>query len=561
MDLSIVPKAYAYIRFSRAIQATGDSENRQLTALELFETSTGTKIVEVVYDKGKSAFRGDNVRSGNFKEMLDRMQSGAIRRGDFLVVESIDRITRQRVLDGVELLQGILKKGINIYTTVDKKTYSYNDPTRDFENLLMISLIAKRANEESETKSDRLLSAWKARKAKAENGEVIIKKGKSIPYGLRVENNKFVIHKEEQEEIRRLFELLLQFGINTAITKINETSLKKWNNGTLNKIIKHKTVIGCMATHRIEYTADGKSKKILTGFIENYYPNLIEPSLFYKAVDVMSNRKQKNWSGRRTEQDFNIFKHCIFCAECGGKLYYDHRGSRYKGKIYPFFKCDNARVQKHVCTADNIRFEYVLGSLLESIRMINRIATEFKRDFKGISTQARFINPKINSLLKADTENNNLVLEEKQKQLISRRTKLDNMNAQMVEADYNVPTKFIQEISNTEKEIEALNKEILLIHNASSDEDTININDTKTVIDLFMTDDGRAKLNYFFKANDIIFLVRHSKITRQTGFSMRRKSDNLDERICDNVTKFPLKNILEEYEIGDLQTMFDLTVH
>lgn len=376
-------KAYAYIRFSRAIQATGDSENRQLTALELFETTTGTKIVEVVYDKGKSAFRGDNARSGNFKEMLDRMGSGAIRAGDYLVVESIDRITRQRVLDGVELLQGILKKGINIYTTVDQKTYSYNDPSRDFENLLMISLIAKRSNEESETKSGRLLSAWKARKTKAENGEVIIKKGKSIPYGLRVENNKFVIQKEEQEEIQRLFELLLQFGINTAIIKINETSLKKWNNGTLNKIIRNKTVIGCMATHRVEYTADGKSKKILTGFIENYYPNLIEPSLFYKAVDVMSNRKQKNWSGRRTEQDFNIFKHCIFCAECGGKLYYDHRGSRYKGKIYPFFKCDNARVQKHICTADNIRFEYVLGSLLESIRMINRIATEFKRDFKG----------------------------------------------------------------------------------------------------------------------------------------------------------------------------------
>ncbi|WP_454825244.1 recombinase family protein [Pseudomonas veronii] len=552
-------KAYAYVRYSRAIQATGDSENRQLTALELFETTTGTKIVEIVYDKGKSAFRGDNARSGNFKEMLDRMQSGAIRAGDYLVVESIDRITRQRVLDGVELLQGILKKGINIYTTVDKKTYSYNDPSRDFENLLMISLIAKRSNEESETKSGRLLSAWKARKARAENGEVIIKKGKSIPYGLRVEDGKLVIHKEEQEEIKTLFELLLKFGINTAIAKINETSLKKWNNGTLSKIIKHKTVIGCMATHRIEYTADGKSKKILTGFIENYYPNLIEPSLFYKAVDVLKSRKQKNWSGRRTEQDFNIFKHCIFCEKCGGKMYYDHRGSRYKGKIYPFFKCDNARVQKHICTADNIRFEYVLGSLLESIKIINRVATEITRDFKGISTQARYLNPKINSLLKIDTESNNLILEDKQKQLISRRTKLDNMNVKMVEADYNVPTKFIQEIAKTEKEIEALNKEILLIHNTFTD-DAVNINDTKTVIDLFCTDEGRAQLNSFFKSNDIVFYVSHSKSTRNTVFRMYRKNSNMDERITAITKVFPLKNILEEFDLVDLQTMFDLTI-
>ncbi|MCF4982477.1 hypothetical protein GIW61_29455, partial [Pseudomonas gessardii] len=80
----------------------------------------------------------------------------------------------------------------------------------------------------------------------------------------------------------------------------------------------------------------------------------------------------------------------------------------------------------------------MLGSLLESIKIINRVATEITRDFKGISTQARYLNPKINSLLKIDTESNNLILEDKQKQLISRRTKLDNMNVKMVEADYNV---------------------------------------------------------------------------------------------------------------------------
>ena len=552
-------KAYAYVRYSRAIQATGDSEHRQLTALELFETTTETKIVEVVYDKGKSAFRGDNARSGNFKEMLDRMGSGAIRAGDYLVVESIDRITRQRVLDGVELLQGILKKGINIYTTVDQKTYSYNDPSRDFENLLMISLIAKRANEESETKSGRLLSAWKARKAKAENGEVIIKKGKSIPYGLRVEDGKFVIHKEEQEEINTLFELLLKYGLNTAITKINETALKKWNNGTLNKIIKHKTVIGCMATHRIEYTADGKARKILTGFIENYYPNIIEPSLFYKAVDAMSNRKQKNWSGRRAEQDFNIFKHCIFCEHCGGKIYYDHRGSRYKGKIYPFFKCDNSRVQKHICTAENIRFEYIFGSLLECISLINRVAIGITKDFRGISTQARYLNPKLNALLKVSDGQHNAKLEDKQIKLVACRTKLDGMNLRMIEADYNVPTEYMRQMSSLEIEIEALKKSIALLDDTGSD--GITIEDTQTVIDLFQTDDGRAKLNSFFKSNDIVFYASHIKSTRCTVFRMQRKNSNVDERISGTTKVFPLKNILQEFGLGDLQSMFDLTIN
>lgn len=552
-----MPKAYAYVRYSRAIQATGDSENRQLTALDLFETSTGTKIVEVVYDKGKSAFRGDNARSGNFKEMLDRMHSGAIRQGDYLVVESIDRITRQRVLDGVELLQGILKKGINIYTTVDKKTYSYNDPSRDFENLLMISLIAKRANEESETKSDRLLSAWKARKTKAENGEVIIKKGKSIPYGLRVVNDKFVIHEEEQKEIKKLFELLLKFGMNTALIKINETSNKKWSNGSLNKIIKHKTVIGCMTTHRIEYTADGKAKKILTGYIENYYPNIIKPSLFYKVIDVMSNRKQKNWSGRRTEQDFNIFKHCIFCSECGGKLYYDHRGSRYKDKIYPFFKCDNARIQKHICTVDNIRFEYIFGSLLECINMANRLANDFPKGFKGISTQAIFLNSRVENLLASSDTSQDIEFEKKQNELTSCRTKLSSLNAILSEADFKLPQIMLKEISNLEVRIEKLKIELDRL-TASVEVESLEIENSQSIIDLFMTDEGRAKLNMFFKHHEISFFVSHDKSTKQTNFEMRNSKG---ERVARSIKTYPLKNILGKFGLGDLQTMFDLTVN
>ena len=76
-----------------------------------------------------------------------------------------------------------------------------------------------------------------------------------------------------------------------------------------------------------------------------------------------------------------------------------------------------------------------------------------------------------------------------------------------------------------------------------------------------MTDEGRAKLNYFFKTNDIIFLVSHKKSTRETRFSMRRKNELIDERICNNFIKFPLKDILGVFGLGDLQTMFDLTVN
>ena len=556
-----MPAAYAYIRYSRAVQQTGDSEDRQYTALELFEHTIGMAIAEVVYDRGKSAFRGDNARTGKFKEVLDRIEQGSIQKGDYLVVESIDRITRQRVLDGVELLQGILKKGINIYTTTDQKTYSYNDPSRDFENLLMISLIAKRANEESETKSNRLLSSWKKRREKAKSGEVIITKGNSIPYGLRVVNGQFTIDEDEQKEIQNLFEFLLIYGLNTAVKKINQSSKKVWHNATVTKLISSKSVIGCLATNRIEYT-NGKAKKIPTGFIENYYPNLISPALFYQVIDKMKERKAKNYNGRRTEQDFNIFKNQIFCFSCGGKLYYDHRGSRYKGKIYPYFKCNTKRLNPRECGADNIRFEYVFGLLLKSLEKLKKVADVWKiLDIdEGEAGKNNQLNVQFNGLLKrSPSVDTNTLVEQKSVELGQFRTTYENLSISIRAFSGKIPLPVMQQLSEVETKIEELTQEIEALE-ASSPSAAINIDDYKTIIDLFMTEEGRAKINTFFKENDIVFHVEHDKQSTLSQLKIARVVGDANEELIHSSAFLPKKQILKAWELTDLQDMFDLSV-
>ncbi|MGP5371191.1 recombinase family protein [Pseudomonas helleri] len=556
-----MPIAYAYIRYSRAVQQTGDSENRQCTALELFEHTTGIAIAEVVYDRGKSAFRGDNVKTGKFKDILDRIEQGSIHKGDYLVVESIDRITRQRVLDGVELLQGILKKGINIYTTTDQKTYSYNDPSRDFENLLMISLIAKRANEESETKSKRLLSSWKKRREKAENGEIIIKKGKSIPYGLRVVDGQFVIDDEEQKEIQTLFEYLLTYGINTAIKKINLISKKPWNSGTLNKIITNKTVVGCLATHRVEYE-DGKSRKISTGYIENYYPHLVSPALFYQALDKMKERKSKNYNGRRTEQDFNIFKNQIFCLSCGDKIYYDHRGSRYKGKIYPHFKCNTKRINPSKCNTDNIRFEYVFGLLLKSLEKL-KITTDVWKLLQideGEAGKNNLLNTQLGGLLRrSPSVDTNTLIKEKSAQLGQFRTTYENLTISIRAFGGKIPIPVMQQLSETETKIEEITQEIAVLE-AGNPTEAIEIDDYQTLVELFMTEEGRAKINAFFKENSIIFYAEHHRQSSLSQLRIARTNPDTEEELIHSSAFLPKKQILKAWNLTDLQDMFDLTI-
>lgn len=551
------PKAYAYIRWSTGSQQLGDSESRQLAELDMFEAASGIPIVKKYRDSGRSAFRGDNSRRGEFRLLLDSIQAGEIRPGDYIVVESIDRITRQRVLDGVELIQSILKSGVKLYTTTDQKTYSVEDPREDLKTLLTISVIAERAHEESEIKSKRISSSWVKRRKEAESGKVIIKKGNSIPYGLRVVDGSFVIHEGEQKEIKQLFELLLTHGLNTAIKIINKTSTKKWNNGTVNKIITNRTVIGYMPKRMVVYGKDGKSRKTSIGYIEDYYPKIIEPSLFYAAINAMKERKIEGYSGRRGEQDFNIFKNIIFCSKCGGKLYYDHRGSRYKDKIYPHFKCDNYRTNPDVCSADNLRFEHVLGLTLSAFQNAHKTSVDL-RDIKSISEHSAELIDSFSSIKVGDSHKD-MRHSDALRELGDAQTKMDNLTRQIKQADFNIPLLVLKELSDLESRVEHLKREVerLAVENTI---DSLDMSTQDAIMKNFMTEEGRGRLNSYFKSQQISFHAEYDKGTRVGALKIKYLKANKMYQMAEAKVCFPQKNILDSYGLPCLQEMFDLSV-
>lgn len=552
-----MPKAFAYIRWSTAAQQAGDSETRQLSELGHFESATRIPIVKKYRDDGRSAYRGDNSRQGELKTLLQDIDAGHIRPGDYLVVESIDRITRQRVIDGVQLLKDILKKGIRLYTTTDHKTYSLDDPSEDLQTLLLISVIAQRAHEESSMKSKRLLSSWEKRRGDAEEGRIIIKKGKSIPYGLRVCDGKFVIQEDEQKEIQALFEMLLLTGITTAVQKINKTSKKTWSNGTVVKMIENRTVIGYMSKHTFIHLPDGKTKKVLNGHIAKYYPELIEPSLFYSALAAMKERKKNYYNGRRAKQDFNIFKNMIFCAGCGGKLYYNHRGSRYKDMIYPSFRCDTNRLNPALCSADNVRFEHVFGLFLTALRNAEKAAGEFST-LPGLSAEPiRFLRA-LAPLNQVSVDPAKLV--QKQSELAEYESKLDNLTRSLEAFDFAIPQAITKKLSELEQRIDKLQREIASLSVEIQLAD-IDLESRESIVSLFKDEEGRQKLNSFFKSQAITFHVVYSKAGRLGEMNITSGTDTEPKRVASARVKFPQKEILKGYGLPSLQEMFGLTVN
>jgi DNA invertase Pin-like site-specific DNA recombinase len=92
------PKAYSYTRFSKPEQAKGDSSTRQALAAEQWAKERNVELdTELTFrDEGISAFDGLNVERGALGAFLKAVQTGEVPNGSWLLVESLDRISRQK---------------------------------------------------------------------------------------------------------------------------------------------------------------------------------------------------------------------------------------------------------------------------------------------------------------------------------------------------------------------------------------------------------------------------------------------------------------------------------
>jgi DNA invertase Pin-like site-specific DNA recombinase len=87
--------AFSYIRFSSPEQAKGDSFRRQSVAAAEWAKHNGYTIVQSLENLGISAFRGQNQHMGDFGEFLAAAESGRLPEDSVLIVESLDRLSRQ----------------------------------------------------------------------------------------------------------------------------------------------------------------------------------------------------------------------------------------------------------------------------------------------------------------------------------------------------------------------------------------------------------------------------------------------------------------------------------
>jgi DNA invertase Pin-like site-specific DNA recombinase len=89
--------AISYKRFSSLAQAKGRSEGRQDDETAAYCSRRGYKIIDTFVDRGISVHTGEDSVRRYLKAILDMTVAGKIKPGTHLVVESLDRISRQEI--------------------------------------------------------------------------------------------------------------------------------------------------------------------------------------------------------------------------------------------------------------------------------------------------------------------------------------------------------------------------------------------------------------------------------------------------------------------------------
>ncbi|ENV3680321.1 recombinase family protein [Vibrio alginolyticus] len=366
--------AYSYIRFSSLEQAKGDSFRRQTALAKDYCDKHGLKLADLTLrDLGKSAYHGTHFKDGALGEFINAVKEGTIPAGSYLLVESMDRLSREKISIALGRFMELLGLGISIVTLQDNRTYTTQSLDR-IEDLMLSLVFMMRAHEESATKSKRLREAHKEKRKQAR--ENLKPTGYNTPHWIELTESGYELIPDRVELLRRIFQMTIDgLGAIAIHKQLNQEAIKPWGRSKtgwhttyIKKILRARTVLGEYQPFKTE-----NGKRVKDGEpIQGYYPEAIDVDTFKRANLAIESRQGKT-SGTRKNVINNLFTGLVVCKNCGATMHYLNKGSGSKGGQY--LVCSRARQGAHhdgiFCKYASMRYPIVEEAILTIAATLN----------------------------------------------------------------------------------------------------------------------------------------------------------------------------------------------
>lgn len=258
-------------------------------------------------DLGVSAFHGRNAREGALRAFLDAVELGLVPRGSHLLIESLDRLSRDRVLAAQSLFLRIVEAGVTIVTLIDGRSYSAESLNRSPMDLIVSLVCMMRANEESATKSARIRAAWVTKRAQLATRPATGR----CPGWLRLDRatNRFVERGREADVIRRIYaEAAAGLGQYSIARKLNAEGVptfsqgnqrgKAWGPKYIRSLLTSPAVRGTYIPCITERNEQGRLLLRPQPPIEGYYPAVVDPATC-EVVEQAQDARRRAFPGAR----------------------------------------------------------------------------------------------------------------------------------------------------------------------------------------------------------------------------------------------------------------------
>jgi DNA invertase Pin-like site-specific DNA recombinase len=444
----LAPRAYSYLRFSTPDQAKGDSLRRQTAMADEYAQRHGLTLdTELnLRDLGVSAFRGDNAAVGALGAFLQAIKDELVPAGSLLLVEALDRISRQTARKAVRILEDVVESGVTVVTLNDGKHYTA--ASLDGTDFLMAILLFMRGSDESATKARRLKASWEGKRLRAAKGEI---QTGSVPAWIKVTGSAAKEHRnatlslipERADLVRRMFEMFLAGEGKHAIAEaFNAERIGTWGTSELwhstyiFKILSSPTVTGRLVPH-IESHVAGKRIRTPQETIEDYYPRVIDDETFQRAQTLAASRR----GTVRSRSIASITAGIAKCPKCGSTMTRVMKGKRGGA---PKLVCARAKA--------GAGCKYHLVKLLDIERAFTRNAAQLHRppitenslasDIDAADEELYQLGKQIEAIVDAIERKPSLALsqrlEERETQAVAVKTVLEQLRARAADSESRV---------------------------------------------------------------------------------------------------------------------------
>lgn len=309
---------FSYVRWSSKQQTAGDSFLRQTETARRVASEHGWRLIDLPPDGGLSAWHGANRHKGALGLFLKRVQTGEIKTPCVLLVEKLDRFSRQDIDEVLPEFINLIKNGVEVFSSIENEHYTpailKSDPVSTVLKMLMAFYAA---NQFSKALSERLTRQKHGKYERAMNGE-LVNLGECIPFCFDYSPDGYRLN-DRAETVRRIFKEYIggksMLGITRSLNADKIPTFRKgrgWGHSTVSKVLKDRHYIG-----------EWRGVK--------YLPPVVSDETFNTVQRLL--RQNKTRKGQRPSVA-NILRGLIYCKHCG-----DYMTQQTLKGTFRYFRC------------------------------------------------------------------------------------------------------------------------------------------------------------------------------------------------------------------------------